>query len=110
MVSIFCVKTFIYIFNKEKYFSAINTIAEYRQNIKGIHIWGKKKSATGRWVAHTGNLDTYFGDNQEVKTLFIFGIEQICNDGVKRFLVPEVNSGAKDLDAIMKDLFVNGKF
>lgn len=35
-------------FNKDKYFSSINTIAEYRQNIKGIHIWGKKKSEKGR--------------------------------------------------------------
>ena len=56
-------------------------------------------------MAHAGNLDTYFGGNQDVKTLFISGIEQICNDGKKRFLVPEVNSGETDLDAIMNDLF-----
>jgi len=56
-------------------------------------------------VAHAGNLDTYFGDNREVKTLFVSGIEQICNDGTKRFLVPEVNSGMTDLDTIMRDLF-----
>ncbi len=92
-------------FKEEKYQAAIDSLISYRDLIKGIHIWGKKKSATGRWVAHAGNLDTYFGDNQEVKTLFISGIEQICNDGVRRFLVPEVNSGATDLDAIMKDLF-----
>lgn len=97
-------------FKAEKYQAAIDALIPYRALIKGIHIWGKKKSSTGRWVAHAGNLDTYFGDNQEVKTLFLSGIEQICNDGVKRFLVPEVNSGATDLDAIMKDLFVNGKF
>lgn len=92
-------------FKAEKYQAAIDSIIPYRDLIKGIHIWGKKKSATGRWVAHAGNLDTYFGDNQEVKTLFVSGIEQICNDGEKRFLVPEVNSGASDLDAIMRDLF-----
>lgn len=94
-------------FKAEKYQSAIDALIPYRALIKGIHIWGKKRSATGRWVAHAGNLDTYFGDNQEVKALFISGIEQICNDGVKRFLVPEVNSGEADLDAIMNDLFVN---
>ena len=92
-------------FNAEKYQAAIDSIIPYRDLIKGIHVWGKKKSATGRWVAHAGNFDTYFGDNQEVKTLFVSGIEQICNDGKKRFLVPEVNSGASDLDAIMRDLF-----
>ena len=26
--------------------------AEYRNLIKGIHIWAKKKSGKGRWVAH----------------------------------------------------------
>ena len=94
-------------FKAEKYQAAIDTLAPYRSLIKGVHIWGKKKSATGRWVAHAGNLDTYFGDNSETKSLFIAGIEQICNDGAKRFLVPEVNSGANDLAAIMGDLFAN---
>ena len=92
-------------FKTEEYRATIDTLILYGDMIKGIHIWGKKKSATGRWVAHAGNLGTYFGDNQEVKILFISGIEQICNDGTKRFLVPEVNSGAMDLDAIIKDLF-----
>lgn len=92
-------------FKAEKYQVTIDTLIPYKDLIKGIHIWGKKKSATGRWVAHAGNLDTYFGGNQDVKALFISGIEQICNDGKKRFLVPEVNSGASDLDAIMRDLF-----
>ena len=92
-------------FKTEKYQAAIDTLIPYRDLIKGVHIWGKKKSATGRWVAHAGNLDTYFGGNQDVKALFISGIELICNDGKKRFLVPEVNSGETDLDAIMNDLF-----
>lgn len=92
-------------FNKEKYFSAINTIAEYRQNIKGIHIWGKKKSEKGRWVAHAGNLNTYFGNNQEYKAVFIKGIVAVCNDDVQRFLVPEVNTGAEDLACIVNDIF-----
>ena len=92
-------------FKAEKYQTAIETLIPYRGLIKGIHIWGKKKSATGRWVAHAGNLDTYFGGNQEIKALFIAGIERICNDGTKRFLVPEVNSGATDLAAIISDLF-----
>lgn len=94
-------------FKAEKYQAAIYTLIPYRDLIRGVHIWGKKKSATGRWVAHAGNLDTYFGDNQEAKALFISGIEQICDDGVKRFLVPEVNSGSTDLDAIVRDIFTN---
>lgn len=92
-------------FKSEKYHSAIETISPYRDLIRGIHIWGKKKSATGRWVAHCGTLDTYFGGNKEVKQTFIEGIQQICSDELNRFLVPEVNSGSDDLADIMEDLF-----
>jgi hypothetical protein len=92
-------------FKTNKYLSAIDTIAQHRSFIYGIHIWGKKKSQTGRWVAHCGNLDTYFNGNVETKETFISGIRQICSDGNPRFLVPEVNSGADDLASIMHDLF-----
>ena len=92
-------------FRDEKYLAAVDTLIPYRNMIKGIHIWGKKKSATGRWVAHAGTLDTYFGGGKESKGLFVAGIERICNDGARRFLVPEVNSGAMDLAEIMSDLF-----
>lgn len=91
-------------FNEDKYFSAIDMLCEYRGLIKGIHIWGKKKSQTGRWVAHSGNLDTYFGCNQDVKAKFIEGIMKVCSDDIPRFLVPEVNSGAEDLMMIMHDI------
>ena len=79
-------------------------ICQYRDLIKGIHIWGKKKSETGRWVAHCGNFDTYFDGNEEIKKTFIDGIIKVCNDGQKRFFVPEVNSGAEDLKSILKDM------
>lgn len=93
-------------FKAEKYFASVDALIPHRDLIKGVHIWGKKKSASGRWVAHAGNLDTYFGGNQETKALFMEGIERVCNDGMKRFLVPEVNSGAIDLADIISDLFV----
>lgn len=92
-------------FNEDKYFKAINDIAKYREIIKGIHIWGKKKSESGRWVAHAGNLDTYFGDNQNNKSAFINGIMCVCDDSIQRFLVPEVNTGADDLACIINDIF-----
>lgn len=95
-------------FKAEKYHAAIDAISPYRSHIKGIHLWGKKKSATGRWVAHSGTLDTYFGGNDAVKAQFLAGIWQICNDNVPRFLVPEVNSGADDLENIITDL-INSK-
>lgn len=91
-------------FNTAKYFNAIDEISKHRDVIKGIHIWGKKKSESGRWVAHAGNLDTYFADNQEAKATFINGIMSVCNDKIQRFLVPEVNTGAEDLACIIKDI------
>ena len=92
------------VFKAAKYLAAINAILPYRSHIKGIHIWGKKKSATGRWVAHAGNLNTYFDCNDETKEIFLSGIYQICNDSNVRFLVPEVNTGPDDLAEIVHDL------
>ena len=57
-------------FNVDKYLSLVDNISKHREVIKGIHIWGKKKSASGRWVAHAGNLDTYFGENAISKSAF----------------------------------------
>ena len=91
-------------FDVVKYFSLLENITEYRSVIKGIHIWGKKKSDSGRWVAHAGNLDTYFGNNAKFKSAFIDGIARICSDNQTRFFVPEVNTGAEDLACIINDI------
>ncbi len=90
-------------FEREKYKNIINLIYPYREYIKGIHIWGKKKSANGRWVAHNGNLNDLFPIKED-KDLFLEGVRAICNDGKARFLVPEVNSGGEDLRSVVKDI------
>lgn len=90
-------------FDKEKYSSAIDTILPHRDVIKGIHIWGKKKNQSGRWVAHTGTLDTYIA-NPDDKAAFIAGIKRICSDNQERYFVPEVNSGGEDLKAVVCDV------
>lgn len=87
-------------FNREKYKAAIDRILPYQEQIKGVHIWGKKKSDTGRWVAHCGNLDTFFDDEVDKKS-FIDGIKTICSDSRARYFVPEVNSGEADLQAVI---------
>ena len=90
-------------FDHKKYSAAIDKIYPYRDTIKGIHIWGKKKNASGRWVAHNGTLDTFI-ENPADKEFFISGIRKICSDGKTRFFVPEVNSGESDLKAVVKDV------
>ena len=91
-------------FNTNKYMVAIEKLHPYQHLIKGVHIWGKKKNPKGRWIAHCGTLDTYFGGNEESKNIFISGIARICDDGKTRFLVPEVNSGFEDLRGIIADI------
>lgn len=94
-----------YKFKVEKYESAISTIAPHRDLIKGIHVWGKRKNASGRQLSHQGNFDTYFGGNDTAKNVFILGIRKICNDGLPRFFVPEVHlKSAENLAAIVRDL------
>lgn len=93
-----------YKFKADKYEAAIATLAPHRDLIRGIHIWGKRKNDSGRQLAHQGNFDTYFDGNNTVKEFFLSGIRQICNDGVPRFLVPEVNSNTEDLKSIIQDL------
>ena len=92
-------------FNNAKYQTAIELVANCKSHIKGIHIWGKQKSASGRWVAHAGTLNTYFDGNAENKQAFIDGIDTICSNGTPRFFVPEVNSGPEDLYEILGELF-----
>lgn len=91
-------------FKVEKYQTAIQAISEYRDLIKGIHIWGKRKDGRNIRRAHMGNLETYFDGNETIKKEFVRGIHKICNDGKLRFLVPEVNSSEKDLELIIRDL------
>jgi hypothetical protein len=90
-------------FRQDKYSAAIETIFPYQREIKGIHIWGKKKSASGSWVAHNGTLETYI-ENPGDRAAFISGIKKICSDGQSRFFVPEVNSGENDLKAVVRDV------
>lgn len=91
-------------FSADKYMVAIEKIYPYQHLIKGIHIWGKKKNSKGRWIAHCGTLDTYFGGNNENKKIFLDGIARICDDERTRFLVPEVNSGPEDLRCIIENI------
>lgn len=91
-----------YSYGKRK-LDAIDRIYPYQDLIRGIHVWGKKKSSTGRWVAHSGTLDTYLERTKDKET-FIEGIKKICSDGRTRFLVPEVNSGEDDLKSVVRDV------
>lgn len=90
-------------FNKLAY--CFNVLKPNINYIKGIHMWGKKKSATGRWVSHCGNLNTFFSSN-ESKSTFVNMVKNLFDDNEYRFFVPEVNSSQEDLLSIVNDFFI----
>lgn len=79
-------------------------IYKIRHNILGIHLWGKKKNDKGRSVAHIGDLNDFFNDDEIVKFMFLSKMIDVFDDGIVRYFVPEVNSGSKDLLSIIKDM------
>lgn len=67
-----------------------------------LHLWGRRKAA------HSGTLDDLFGGNAGAKEAFLGGLHDLFSDGKPRYLVPEVNSKASDLDSIIEDLLGAG--
>lgn len=79
-----------------------------RQNIlqsmtDSIHLWGKRRSESGRIVSHSGDLNTYF-ENEEKKEIFLEWMVNFLQDEKPRYFVPEVNSSDEDLQSIVNDL------
>ncbi len=81
-----------------------NNISPYISCVGGFHLWGKRKSQMGRWTSHTGDLNTFFSNNNLLKDQFINSVINTFNDNVVRFFVPEVNSKEEDLQSIISDL------
>jgi len=83
---------------------ALNPIESIKHNITGIHLWGKKLSNNNRWSAHIGDLNDYFSGNVKLKNYFLNRLQEIFNDGKRRYFVPEVNSNNVDLQSIIIDM------
>lgn len=93
----------------EKIISFNNSIKEYIKYIGGFHIWGKrKKDASSRWTPHTGDLNTFFSYNNDLKKEFLNSIYRTFEDNQERYFVPEVNSSEEDLQSIVYDLIEAG--
>jgi hypothetical protein len=84
------------------------TLKSCRKRIRSIHLWGKRRAENGRLGVHIGNLDTYFEGNKAMKRLFLGGLHDLMNDGLKRYFVPEVNSGDQGVSSIVNDLISVG--
>ena len=88
-------------FNKE--------LKKYIKYVGGFHIWGKrKKEDYVKWTPHTGDLNTFFSFDNDLKEKFLKSIYDTFNDDKDRYFVPEVNSGEEDLQSIVADLIKAG--
>lgn len=90
----------------ETFESLMKEIKVCMSMIDGVHVWARRKNATGRWVSHNGNLDDMF--SEDVKRRFIKAILDATNDGMDRYFVPEVNSSEDDLKEIINDFVEAG--
>ena len=88
----------------EQYKELLRQIVKFRDCIGGVHLWGKRKSETGRKVAHCGDLDSYFDNDTKIKAEFLKEFYNTFDDGVVRKMVLEVNSSNDDLLSIVEDL------
>jgi len=73
-------------------------------------MWGKCKDKKGKWVSHSGNFDTLFSDNNELKKEFLSSVFSTFNDSIARYFVPEINSGENDLHSIVADMEEEKRF
>lgn len=92
----------------EQYIDILKKTEAHRTHIGGVHLWGKRKSRSGRLVAHCGDLTSYFCEDMDLKISFLQAFNTCFDDGLVRKMVLEVNSGNDDLISIVSDLGENG--
>ncbi len=68
--------------------------------VDGIHLWGKKKSASGRTVSHSGDWNTYFESDRE-KKVFLEWLASFLEDNKIRYFVPEVKGNTYRLVVVI---------
>lgn len=92
----------------EQYIDLLKKTEAFRAQIGGVHLWGKRKSDSGRLVSHCGDLTSYFGEDMDLKARFLQAFNACFDDGLTRKMVLEVNSSNDDLLSIVHDLRENG--
>lgn len=93
---------------KEQYIELLQATKPLREQIGGVHLWGKRRSSTGRLVSHCGDLNSYFDEDMTLKSAFLQAFASCFDDSAVRKMVLEVNSGNEDLLSIVNDLISVG--
>ena len=81
---------------------------DIRKYIGGVHLWGKRKSDSGRKVSHCGDLNSYFDNNDILVNEFMGKFAELFDDGTVRKMVLEVNSSNDDMLSIINGLLKQG--
>lgn len=89
---------------QSQFIDLLSQAESIRGQIGGVHLWGKRKTETGRKVAHCGDLASYFENDMQTKDMFLHEFSRVFDDGIPRKMVLEVNSGNEDLLSIVSDL------
>jgi len=89
----------------EQYTDLLRAVSNCREWVGGVHLWGKRKSESGRLVSHCGDLNSYFDGNIALKNEFLQAFRACFDDDTVRKMVLEVNSGNDDLRSIIEDLW-----
>lgn len=77
-------------------------------SVKGLHLWGKRRSPKGSITAHCGDINSFVGGRSSAEISLMSKLFELCNDGIDRYFVPEVNSGDEDLRSIVESLVSSG--
>jgi hypothetical protein len=93
---------------EERLRKMFSELGRCRHRIRGIHMWGKRRSSRGARAAHVGDLNSYFEGDAELKQTYLECLYDLLNDGRTRYFVPEVNSASDDLVSIVRDMEAAG--
>ncbi|NLT09865.1 MAG: hypothetical protein GXY08_10215, partial [Ruminococcus sp.] len=87
----------------DRMYNCLRGMKMIREYFGSVHLWGKGVCNGRRNVAHHGNFDTWFRE-QDIKDEFLSLISDLFDDDIVRYMVLEVNSNNVDLNKIIKDL------
>jgi len=95
------------LYNKNLYAEVLNKLVDINFFIVGVHLWGKRINDNGNRIAHVGDFNNYFVNDDDTKNIFLEALSNLFNDDKKRNMVLEVNSSNEDMISIINDLRKN---
>ncbi len=86
----------------DDFISKHSCLDDYKQHISSIHLWGKRKSVKGRWIAHSAGIAEILPGQK--LTQFLELIKTFYDDDQKRYFVPEINASSTYLEDMVRSM------